>query len=1071
MLHRTSRGWQQVGATPLDAPDLADALSYLRSTALGLSPRGLTTKLVIPNDLILYTTVNAPGPEIAKRRRQIKAALEGLTPYKADDLVFDWWGSGTEVQVAVVARETLAEAEAFATVHRLNPVSFVGAPENASYLGEPFFGPSALSATLLSAGEKVERDQDPVSVVARDLGKEPTPDASATEKPTIKATSPEKTAAQNTVTGPAPESRPSPASEVNAANAARQRGIEPQNPEPAAQAPAAVQPEIVVQTAPQQPKPITPAKASAPLPPVEPTAAANTQLDDLPDFGAPKGHVASSFDPATLAMDLVDEAPMAVDVAEETAPPPSAPPPAVLAEPSVSVRLPESLAKPPVAKPPVAKPSEAKTQALPDAPAKPTAKVADDLPPSPSSAVIASFASRRAGPTQAEADKQRKTPSLGAAPQSRPTVPRPAMAKPASAMTPNGLRDNSAFPAKPMPAATRFPPGKAVKPISSAPAGLQMKRDRNVVPLAKASAVAGEDVTSDAEAKPLTKGQTGLDGRPVVPRGKPRFLGLILTGLLLLALALVAAWSSYFLTSNDPGPNAAPAANAVADTATGAATPDAILTAPDLSEKTAAADLTAPDDSAASSTDPLPTPGDEALADGQAPLDTETTAADAMAADIPAADATMAEAVPPATTPAAVDPAATAALAPAAPVIPAPVIPQAAKPEPAPATLVSTEAAQVGSQGNDPQDEIFLADADIAPQTSDPLTLSQLVASNDAPPDVAVPPPPFGTLYTFDAEGRIQPTPEGIITPEGVLLVAGRPKVVPPTRPASTTTPTPDPGAPETIAPDVATADPAAAPAATADLGSTAAVTELPAAAAAASAALESDPGPFPSDPALAGKRPKPRPANLIDPTATTAKQGEAPTDALANRFASLRPQARPAARTAELAQTAEAAPDAELTNDAASASLAFNGVQPSTLAVSVSRKPASRPNSRDQAVDAAVAAAVRTPEPELQQFASAAPEAQIEPEVETTAPTLPTNASVAGQATTKDALNMSRVALLGIFGTASGRYAMIRQPGGGVKKVVVGDRLDGGQIAAITADGVQYQKGGRILTLSLPTG
>ena len=87
LLHRTSRGWQQVGSTPVDAPDLGEALSYLRATALGLSPRGVSTKLVIPNEQVLYTQVHAPGPDVAKRKRQIKAALEGLTPYKVDDLV------------------------------------------------------------------------------------------------------------------------------------------------------------------------------------------------------------------------------------------------------------------------------------------------------------------------------------------------------------------------------------------------------------------------------------------------------------------------------------------------------------------------------------------------------------------------------------------------------------------------------------------------------------------------------------------------------------------------------------------------------------------------------------------------------------------------------------------------------------------------------------------------------------------------------------------------------------------------------------------------------------------------
>ena len=99
------------------------------------------------------------------------------------------------------------------------------------------------------------------------------------------------------------------------------------------------------------------------------------------------------------------------------------------------------------------------------------------------------------------------------------------------------------------------------------------------------------------------------------------------------------------------------------------------------------------------------------------------------------------------------------------------------------------------------------------------------------------------------------------------------------------------------------------------------------------------------------------------------------------------------------------------------------------------------------------------------------APEAQAEPEVATAMPNLPTNPSVAKQATMVDALNLSRVSLIGVFGNATQRYAMVRQPGGSVRKVVVGDNLDGGRVAAITANAVQYQKGNRMLTLTLPTG
>jgi type IV pilus biogenesis protein PilP len=98
-------------------------------------------------------------------------------------------------------------------------------------------------------------------------------------------------------------------------------------------------------------------------------------------------------------------------------------------------------------------------------------------------------------------------------------------------------------------------------------------------------------------------------------------------------------------------------------------------------------------------------------------------------------------------------------------------------------------------------------------------------------------------------------------------------------------------------------------------------------------------------------------------------------------------------------------------------------------------------------------------------------PVAEPEPEgdVEAPAPTLTTNASVAKQATERNALNANRVALLGIFGTPTSRYAMVRLASGRVKKVQVGDTVEGGRIAGITAEAVKYQKGSRIVTLSLP--
>ena len=102
-------------------------------------------------------------------------------------------------------------------------------------------------------------------------------------------------------------------------------------------------------------------------------------------------------------------------------------------------------------------------------------------------------------------------------------------------------------------------------------------------------------------------------------------------------------------------------------------------------------------------------------------------------------------------------------------------------------------------------------------------------------------------------------------------------------------------------------------------------------------------------------------------------------------------------------------------------------------------------------------------------QTASLAPEEQAEPEAEAPAPRLPTNASVAKQATFKNAINLSKINLIGVYGTPSSRYALVRQANGKYKKVKVGDKIDGGKVAAITSTEVRYQKGSKMLTLAMP--
>ena len=87
-----------------------------------------------------------------------------------------------------------------------------------------------------------------------------------------------------------------------------------------------------------------------------------------------------------------------------------------------------------------------------------------------------------------------------------------------------------------------------------------------------------------------------------------------------------------------------------------------------------------------------------------------------------------------------------------------------------------------------------------------------------------------------------------------------------------------------------------------------------------------------------------------------------------------------------------------------------------------------------------------------------------------TSAPQIPTRASVARQATIENAISLRQVNLIGVYGSPSDRRALVRLSNGRYVKVAVGDRVDGGQVAAIGDSSLQYVKSGRNVTLSLPT-
>ena len=870
LLHRTSRGWTKVGEAALEAPDFGEALAFMRSTALGVSPRGITTKLILPNVQILYTKVTAPVAEPWTRTRRIGTALEGLTPYRLDELAYDWCETATGVQVAVVAKQTLEEAETFARDHRFNPVSFVAVPEAGTFLGEPLFGQSRLSKSILAKDETVERDSEAVRVVGRvapkakasaavepavDIAKpEPAKSAAPDVSDAILDAAPAAEAANELTLSATPKALSAPAVAPDGqAEAAKPVSIEPAPVElaPVELAPVELAPiePASVETAPAEPAPVETAPVEPELPdPAQADVREASQVDPIKDATTAPKESALPPNQAAAPEAEVPEAPMVVDVDPENDDP----------RPNTDLKRPPTLKKGPPAA------ASAKTKAPRDA----------------------------------------RLQALGPPPAARAGAIRPAVARPAAA--------------KPQPKATTIVRPSAALPWRPLPATPAKDRARSTVALAATRAA--------------LSGFTAARGA-ITPKQR-RLVVLVVIAVLVALLGAVAIWASPSLGTSE-----------------------------------------------AQNTTPSPAPADVSTSDIAANQNTATQTAPAQATI--AQDETLADRQ-------SVDAAEVAT-------------PLPPPDGPAPIAAVMAKNNATASARSSAKDEIFLAGADTPPVSQDPIGLPDLPVVADQAPILPPSPPPYG------ANLAVQPAPAGqplgsedLVTPEEDLILTGKPSTVPPARPKD-------------LVPDVAVQETV-----------------------------------VPQDPSLVGKRPLGRPVDLVPmAVAPTDPENVVPE----SRFASLRPQARPTELTSPLPT-----PDAPI---AEAVGLASSPIPPA--------RPADVTKEIDEAVAVALNQAAVEEQAAPDQPAPDLPAAEPEAEVETLAPSLPTNASVAKQATEVNALNANRVALLGIFGTQTNRYAMIRMVSGRVKKVQVGDSVEGGRIAGITGDAVKYQKGNRIITLSMP--
>jgi hypothetical protein len=325
-------------------------------------------------------------------------------------------------------------------------------------------------------------------------------------------------------------------------------------------------------------------------------------------------------------------------------------------------------------------------------------------------------------------------------------------------------------------------------------------------------------------------------------------------------------------------------------------------------------------------------------------------------------------------------------------------------------------------------EDLYVASIDPDVAAADAIALSDAALPQDAPPPVPAPPPP-GSRFEAGPDGLILPTPEGVVTPDGYRLVAGRP--------STETRPRPE-AAPEDVQ---------------------------------ARAEAEEDE----RRAELAGSRPSPRPADA-DERIERAAGGGLTLSELAAPRPRVRPDSAQQIASDAAAQAAALAAQASLAGirDAVEAETpeeARPEASVSEFAVASSDRPDARPVSLVlRAVEAARAAEQRSA-PRAPARMQSAP--RREPPAAAAAPaptrTVPSRANVARAATEQNAIALNRISLIGVYGTPQNRRALVRLSNGRYVRVEVGDRLDRGRVTAIGDDALRYQRGSRNIELRLP--
>ncbi|MEZ5675816.1 MAG: hypothetical protein R3D81_11510 [Thalassovita sp.] len=537
------------------------------------------------------------------------------------------------------------------------------------------------------------------------------------------------------------------------------------------------------------------------------------------------------------------------------------------------------------------------------------------------------FSSVRANRTAPPAAKPAPTPQTGLDTITDPSVP---------VVTPD-TPVATAPPIAPVPASKTTAPGAlaaALKRDGKEASKPKTKTSSKQGPVQTAASPDETDKPQSETQRMTMFGMRSTDKTAAAIGGKPKHLGLVLTAILLAFLAIMAVWATFISEDGLAG-------------LFGTDTPEVQVSAlPDT---------------------PTEQPGDatpEEIAEAQ----------DAEAAG----DVTEGPNAP--------EPTETVAL---------PDTPHTLTPEEAEQRYITTGIWQTAPDQPGVPDASGVADAyqasiDPTIHGTDAVALPDLSAQNDPAPGRAQNPAAAGTNFDMDQRGLVKATPEGALSPDGVLIYAGKPPLLPPTMPNRAET-----------AQDAA------------------------------------------EQARLSGKRPKARPENLQEKTERNQLGGRTRTE-----LAGLRPRLRPDAINQQAVQQAVAAAVEQAQQEDTAGT---------DVAVLQSLKPRQRPSGFDKIVAKAEAHETDDDEGTVQ--------------TASVAPSIPSSASVARQATVKNALNLRQVNLIGVYGKPSDRRALIRLSNGRYKKVQVGDRIDGGKVAAISETELRYVKNGRAVVLKMPRG